>query len=260
MRQAASAFVQRTKIIRLHCASQLCARAHAGTGRVSACGMRTRGVHFTTVTPMDLAVPMIELQIDSSGTNSLPGSVFLTCNDAQTLAQRARLNASARLCDFEDVFQRNGPPRRMPRLLASRQDACGRRAASADAEMRKALTLGTAPAAFLIKYVAGGFFTTCAHGSGAERGQTGQAGQALSAMTQAHKVEALVLVRGHKHRQGHIVLTRHANAARSSELGAFGTQHGTNLHALRACVELFAERHDVQARLVRGVKPSRRIK
>jgi len=122
---------------------------------------------------------------------------FLNLHDAQTLAQRDCLNASARLCDFEDVFQRDGPPRRMPRLLASRQDACARRAASADAEMRKALTLGTAPAAFLIKYVAGGFFTTCAHGSGAERGQTGQACQALRAMTQAHKVEALVLVRGH---------------------------------------------------------------
>ena len=43
--------------------------------RVAACGIS----YFTTVTPMDLAVPMMELQMDCRGTNSLPGSVCFTC-------------------------------------------------------------------------------------------------------------------------------------------------------------------------------------
>lgn len=44
----------------------------------------TTRAYLTTVIPMDLAVPMTEVQMDSRGTNSLPGSDCFTCADVRT--------------------------------------------------------------------------------------------------------------------------------------------------------------------------------
>ena len=117
--------------------------------------------YLTTVTPMDLAVPMMELQMDSKGTNSLPGSDCFTCaRRKHTLRERASRSRMRALAISYTCFSEIEPrgacpgfwlPDKMPDTHhRQRRHACASYAA-----------LINAPAAFLMKYVAGGFFTTC---------------------------------------------------------------------------------------------------
>ena len=71
----------------------------------------------------------------------------------------------------------------------------------------------SAPAAFLMKYVAGGFLTTYARCAEPVR----QDATSGACRRVSHKREAFVLVRSHQHRQGNIILTQHEAEARHCE-------------------------------------------
>ena len=82
--------------------------------------------------PMDLAVPTMDMQIDSRGTTSLPGSVFFTweCARVQVSMNVVQLNVCtsdvyylSRLRNLVDVLQRNGAALLMARLVGARHDA-----------------------------------------------------------------------------------------------------------------------------------------
>ena len=66
-----------------------------------------------------------------------------------------------RLGDLIHVLQRDGASGRMAWLLAARQDSCNGKEGRRHARGRRCGNRRDAPAAFLMKYVAGGFFTTC---------------------------------------------------------------------------------------------------
>ena len=161
--------------------------------------------HFTTVTPIDLAVPMIDVQMDSRGMNSLPGSDCLTCARSGVRARGgARQRAGAPLQSRTRASAKWSPSACVP--VSGFPTGCLRRAHVQTRAARGGAS-SNAPAAFLIKYVAGGFFTTCRDAQ-TEPGQDTR--QEHSSATDAtHKLEALVLVRGHQYRQRNILLARH---------------------------------------------------